>query len=109
VIFHGSFALEEVVFFHRPSRTAMVADLVQRIDPVVARGWRGWIMRCDGVVGSDGSTPRELRLTFFDRPAARRARNQVLGWHPERVVIAHGEWVRADGRPVLGRALAWLG
>ena len=33
VIFHGSFAMEEVVFFHHASRTAIVADLVQRFDP----------------------------------------------------------------------------
>ncbi len=109
VIFHGSFALEEVVFFHRASRTAIFADLVQRFDPSVARGWRGWIMRLDGLVGPGGSTPRELRLTFVDRRAARRAKAEVLGWNPERVMIAHGACVPADGFRVLEQALAWIG
>jgi hypothetical protein len=109
VIFHGSFALGEVVFFHRASRTAIFADLVQHLDRSMARGWRGLIMRLDGIVGPDGSAPRELRLTFIDRRAARRAKSVVLGWNPERVVIAHGEWVHADGRRVLERALAWMG
>jgi hypothetical protein len=108
-VFHGSFAMEEVVFFHRPSRTAIVTDLVQRFDPAAVPGWRGWIMRLDGLVGPEGSTPREWRLTFVDRAAARRARARVLGWNPARVVIAHGDWVRTDGRRVLERALAWLG
>ena len=109
VIFHGSFALEEVVFFHRASRTAIFADLIQRFDRSMVRGWRGWIMRLDGVVGPDGSSPRELRLTFVDRRGARRAKAVVLGRDPERVVIAHGMCANADGRAVLERALAWIG
>jgi hypothetical protein len=66
-------------------------------------------MRLDGLVGPEGSTPREWRLTFVDRRAARRARARVLGWDPARVVVAHGDWIREDGRRVLERALAWLG
>jgi hypothetical protein len=109
VIVHGSLVMEEVVFFHRASRTALLADLVQRFDPSVARGWRGWIMRLDGLVGPEGSTPREWRLTFVRRRAARRAKARMLAWNPKRLVIAHGEWVRSDGRCMLERALAWIG
>lgn len=109
VVFHGSFVMEEVVFFHRLSRTAIFTDLIQRFEPHRSRGWRGWLMRLDGLVGSDGSTPREWRLTFLDRRALRRAKATVLAWNPERVVIAHGMWVRAHGRAILERALGWMG
>jgi hypothetical protein len=109
VIFHGSFAMEEVVFLHRASKTAIVTDLVQRFDPASLHGWRRMVMTLDGVVGPNGSTPREWRLSFWNRAAARRARQKVLDWNPRRVLIAHGEWVRDDGRAVLERALAWLG
>lgn len=109
VIVHGSFVMEEAVFFHRGSRTAIVADLVQRFDPATVRGWRGWIMALDGVVGRAGSTPREWRWSFWQRTAARRARATILDWSPERVIIAHGEWVRENGRETLERALAWMG
>ncbi len=107
VVFAGSIAMTEVVFFHRRSRTAIVTDLVQRFEGV--RGWRGWLMRLDGLVGPEGSTPREWRLTFVDRRALRRAKAAALAWNPERVVIAHGTWIRTDGRAVLERALAWTG
>ena len=30
VVFRGSFAMEEVAFFHRASRTAIICDLIQR-------------------------------------------------------------------------------
>ena len=109
IVVRGSPVMAEVVFFHRPSRTALVTDLVQRFDPATARGWRGWIMRADGLVGPRGSTPREWRLTFVDRRAARAARAHVLAWDPVRVVIAHGEWIRARGREELAQALAWMG
>jgi hypothetical protein len=109
VIFHGSFATEEVVFFHRPSRAAFITDLVQKFDPATLHGWRSWFMRLDGLVGPDGSTPREWRLSFWNRKAARRALRKALEWNPERLIIAHGMWVRENGREVLQRSLAWLG
>lgn len=109
VVFHGSFAMEEVVFFHRPSRTAVVTDLVQRFDASGMSWWRRAIMRLDGLVGPDGSTPREWRLSFWKRDAARAALKEVLQWDPKRVVIAHGEWIHNDGRAVLERALSWIG
>jgi hypothetical protein len=109
VIFHGSPVLEEVVFFHRPSRTAIFTDLIQRFDPAAVRGWRGWLMRLDGLVGPEGSAPREWRLSFINRRAVRRAKAKALSWHAERLVIAHGEWVRAGAGEVLARALRWMG
>ena len=109
VIVRGSFAMDEVVFFHRASRTAIVADLVQRFDRATLRGWRRVIMTLDGLVGVNGSTPREWRLAFWNRAVARKAKQKILDWNPERVVVAHGEWVRENGREVLERALAWMG
>lgn len=108
-IFRGSFAMEEVVFFHRSSRTALITDLVQKFEPSALHGWRRWVMRLDGMVGPDGSTPREWRLSFWKRAAARRALHKTLAWNPERLVIAHGTCVHDNGREVLRRSLAWIG
>ena len=107
-IFHGSFVLEEVVFFHRPSRTAFFCDLVQRHDSSLATGWKGLVMRLDGLVGEHGSTPREWRATFLRRRLAREARAQVLAWEPERLVIAHGACAPTNATQILSRALAWI-
>ena len=94
------------MFFHRGSRTAIVPDLVQRFDPATVRGWRRVIMALDGVVGVNGSTPREWRLSFWNRAAARGAKRKILDWNPERVIIAHGEWIRQNVRDALERALS---
>ena len=108
VIFHGSFAMEEVVFFHRASRSLIVTDLVQRFDPATLHGWRGMLMRLDGLVGPDGSTPREWRLSFWNRRAARAALRKALAWNARRMIIAHGDWVRENGSAALAHSLRWL-
>lgn len=71
------------VFFHRASRTAIVTDLVQCFDPDAMHGCRGWLMRLDGLVGPDGSTSRESRLSFLGHRAARHAKSTLLSWNPE--------------------------
>lgn len=108
VVFRGSFAMEEVVFFHRASRTALVCDLVQRHDPAQMTGLKGLLMRLDGLVGEHGSTPREWRASFLRRGRTRAARARVLGWQPERLLIAHGTCVRQGAGPILAGALAWI-
>jgi len=109
VIFRGSLVMDEVVFFHRASRTVIFTDLIQRFDPATVHGWRAFYLRLDGLMGPDGSTPREWRLTFINRRALRRAKATALSWAPERIVVAHGQWVRERGREVLERALRWMG
>ena len=107
-VFRGSFAMQEVLFFHRRSRTVLVADLVQRSDPAAAKGWGGILMRLDGMVGHSGRTPWDWRLTFWRRSEARASKARVLAWDPARLVLAHGPSAGLDGRRELEDALRWL-
>jgi hypothetical protein len=107
-IFRGSIAMEEVVFFHRPSHTAIFCDLVQRHDPAQMIGLKGMLMRLDGLVGEHGSTPREWRASFLRRAPARAARARVLAWEPVRVLIAHGACAHKNATQILARALSWI-
>ncbi|MEJ2515677.1 MAG: DUF4336 domain-containing protein [Gammaproteobacteria bacterium] len=108
VIFRGSAAMEEVVFFHRKSRTAIVGDLIQRFPEAAAKGWKGYLMRFDSLVGKQGSTPREWRLSFLRRKQTRAAREKLLAWQPDKLLIAHGECVDARASPVIEEALSWI-
>lgn len=108
VIFRGSLVMEEVAFFHRRSRTAIVCDLVQRHPEPSMTGWKGALMKLDGLVGDRGSTPREWRASFLRRGPARIAREKVLAWKAERLLIAHGECAKSDATPILADALAWI-
>jgi len=88
--------------------TCLVCDLIQRHDPERITGFKGWLMRADGLVGPSGSTPREWRATFLSRRRARAAVRRALSWQPERLVVAHGEWDREGGTDALRKGLAWL-
>ncbi len=108
VVFRGSFAMEEVVFFRRGSRTAILGDLIQRFPEAEANGWKGLMMRLDGLVGQHGSTPRDWRLSFLSRTATREARQTVLAWKPERLLIAHGECATSGATEIIAGALRWI-
>ena len=108
VVVHGSFALTEIVFFHRTSHTALFADLIQNFPRDWFKGWRGVVARLAGIVAPTPGAPRDWRASFLDRRAARAALAQVLTWPIERVVIAHGELPTADGATFVRRAFAWL-
>ncbi|HEX4509021.1 MAG TPA: DUF4336 domain-containing protein, partial [Burkholderiaceae bacterium] len=65
VVFRGSFAMSEVMFFHRGSRTAIVGDLIQRFPEASISGWKGTFMRLAGLVGEHGGTPGDWRASFL--------------------------------------------
>ncbi len=108
VIFRGSLVMEEVAFFHRASRTAIICDLVQRHPESKMSGWKGMLMRLDSLVGEHGSTPREWRASFLRRGPVRNARKKVLGWEAERLLIAHGECSQSNATAILTGALSWI-
>jgi len=109
--FRGSFALDEIVFCHRPTATAIVADLIQTFSPEFLRkewGWWGFLARLDGLTQDRACAPLEWRLSFINRAPARAARDKVLGWNCQRLVVAHGEWVRSNAQPQLVKSFRWL-
>lgn len=108
VIVPGSFMLTEVVFFHRASRTALFADLIQNFPRDWFKGWRGVMARLGGIVAPNPGTPSDWRSTFINRRAARAAIRRILVWPIERVLIAHGDPAQVDGAAFVRRALSWL-
>lgn len=111
--FTGSPALDEVVFFHRASRTAILADLSENFSAEFLEAhWSSWkraIARIWKITEPWGLPPLELRLSWFRRAAAREARDRLLAQAPEKVIMAHGEWQRTDGQAYLERVFAWMG
>lgn len=110
--FRGSKAMDEIVFFHRTSRTGIIGDLSENFsDEFLQEHW-GWFSRRIAklwkITEPWGYAPLELRATWFDREPARRALRELLAKNPERVVMAHGEWQRGGGRAYLEKAFAWL-
>ena len=101
--------MTEVEFFHRPSRTLVLTDLIENFEPArLGLGARllAWF---GGVLDPDGAMPRDMRFTFSRNKAELRAAVEtMIGWQPERIVLAHGRWYDKDAVAELRRAFRWL-
>lgn len=109
-VMRGSRMIEEVIFFHRSSRTLILADLIERFDPdKTPRRWH-WLYRLAGVMERDAQIPLDLRLTWLGRKErAQPALKQMLDWDPARIIIAHGNWFEGAGAQQICRSFRWLG
>ena len=105
----GSY-MTEVVFFHRPSRTLVLTDLIENFEAgKVSSPLMRFLTWLGGVRDPDGSTPRDLRATFSrDGAALRDAVACMIEWNPERIILAHGRWYDRNGRAELQRAFRWI-
>jgi hypothetical protein len=108
VVFRGSFAMAEVAFFHRHSRTAIIGDLIQRFSETEISGWKRMVVRLGGLMGERGSTPRDWRASFLRHGPARAALQKVLAWNPERLLIAHGSCAQTGAAKIVASALSWI-
>ena len=107
-VVRGSFFMDEVLFFHRSSRTLLVGDLIENHDPSGFGPFRRAIARANAMLAPRGTTPRNFRLSFWRRDKAREAIREVLSWEPRRVVVMHGPIVEEDAAGFLRHAFRWL-
>jgi hypothetical protein len=101
------FRLGESVVVHRPSATAVVADLVHNIGRPPER----WTKIYAGAMGfyDRVALSRMLRwAAFSNRAAARRSIDDLLGRPFDRLIVGHGAAVRERGKEALAAAYHWL-
>jgi hypothetical protein len=95
----------EVVFFHRASRTLICADAVFNL----ARHQSPLTRLVAFLLANrqPGATWLE-HVMMRDRPAAREQLGRMLAWDFDRIVLSHGPIIHTGGHEVLRRAYAWL-
>jgi hypothetical protein len=102
----GAPTVDEFVFFHQPSRTLVVTDLVFHL--TAPRGFVAhvvlWLVGCHGKLAQS----RAWRLFVKDRAGAARSARALLAWSFDTAVVAHGEILEVDAHDRLARALAWM-
>lgn len=108
VVIQGNRITTEVAFFHRPSGTVLITDLIQQLPEGWFKGWRSWVARADLMTASRPSVPRKFRLAFANRQLARQAVDRVLSWPCRQLVCAHAPLVTSGGQEVLRQAFAFL-
>jgi len=108
VIVWGNRITAEVVFFHRPSGTAIFTDLIQQFPRGWFKGWRALVARLDLMTEAEPAVPWKFRVAFSDRLAARASLRRILEWPTTKVLMAHGAPVERDAQAFLARAFRWL-
>lgn len=107
-VFSGSRVLDEVEFFHKPSRTLIFADFIQQYSARPGKPLLNAFTKLAGL--RDGGVPPDIRLSFAGNNAkARESLEKLLSWDFERFIPAHGDCLQRDAKPFVRKAFAWLG
>ena len=109
LIVTGSDVHREAVFFHRASRTLILTDLIENFEPQLQPWYMRPFLRLAGILAPHGGMPRDMRATFRGHhDSLRAAVEQMIGWGPERLILAHGRWFETGAVDELRRAFAFL-
>ena len=108
-VLRGGAGFAEVDFFHKPTRTLVLTDLVvnleaEKLPPLLRPG--AWLV---GATAPNGKAPVYVRLIILlNRREAAATASRLVNWGPERVIFSHGRWFERDGTAALRRSLDWL-
>jgi len=95
--------LNEIVFFHRKSRTVIFTDLLFNIahhDSAYAR----FLLRLDGAFQGP-AVPRSFRLLLRRRRVECTAfLRRLLSWDFDRAIVAHAELIESGANAAIERA-----
>jgi hypothetical protein len=106
LLWRGAPMMNEVVFFHAPTRTLVLTDTAHNLG-----GDRPWFTRAVfRMLGGFGGFKTNVadRLMARDRVAVRATVERILAWDFERVIVAHGAVLDGGGREAMRRAYDWL-
>jgi hypothetical protein len=97
--------VREHVFFHRSSRTLVVADLVFNFGPSATPWTRAFFRWAGGVRQFPGVT-RLFRACIRDRSAFQSSIARMMEWNFDRVIVGHGDVLETNAKITLARVLA---
>lgn len=99
----------EIELFDRRSRTLILTDLVQNLDPDSLPPLARFAANFAGNTLPNGKAPIHLRLLLrLGGRSVRTAGQRLLSLAPERVIFAHGDWFASEGTRRLAESLRWL-
>ncbi len=105
----SSRSFSEACFFHIPTRTLILTDLIGsfELDRVRSPFVRFFLKR-GGCVHPHGKTPLDIRLGLrLRRRHVGSAVQRMIDWAPERVILAHGKWYSDNAVAELKLAFEW--
>ncbi|MFY9923173.1 MAG: DUF4336 domain-containing protein [Opitutaceae bacterium] len=108
LVFRGNLFIDEVFFFHKQSRTVVMADFIQNHLPEKGKPFRNALFKLMGVSFPPGGVALDIRLSFTNRKLARQSLERLLSWDFDKLIIAHGVNIERDAKTFVERAFQWL-
>jgi hypothetical protein len=106
LILRGSWFMEEVVFFHKATKTLLVGDIVMNCGPWSPIEFQ-LVMRLYGNYDKP-MLPTDWAITFWDRTATDKAIRRLLAWDFDKILLAHGAPVPQLDRVAFDRRYQWM-
>ena len=107
VLIHGTRFIWEAAFFHKPSKTMILTDLLENIGDdyqhpasLLLRFWWKAVFR----MWNNPKAAPEYQVGWGNRKAVKKCLQRILDWKAERVIIAHGELVENNVNEILSSA-----
>lgn len=97
--------IREHAFYHRPSRTLIVADLLFNLPPESGR-WTQTFLRLTGGIHTFPGMSRLFRLMIKDRSAFLRSIEEITALEIDRIIVGHGKPIVKDAKAQLLDQLA---
>ncbi len=105
-VFFGAIPMQnEIVFFHRKTRTLISSDIIFNLASHSSALTRALAF----MIGHRKPGPTWLeRVMVKDRAAARDQIDRMVAWEADRIVLAHGDVIASNGSAVLRDGYGWL-
>jgi Domain of unknown function (DUF4336) len=104
IFFAGIPFANETVWFHKPSRSLIITDLLQCYQGELSLGIQIYA-RLTGT-RNHLTVPKTVRWLVKDRVAARASAMKILDWPFERVIVAHNAIIDTDAHAAVKKAFA---
>ncbi|PIE85140.1 hypothetical protein CSA08_03545 [Candidatus Gracilibacteria bacterium] len=110
LLFTGSFAMQECIFFHKKTNVLIVTDLIENFSPEALPFFKRQIAKFAGVLAPNGKMPIDWCLSFyFRKKEARKHIEKILSWKPKKIILSHGEIIQENAETFLRRSFKWVG
>lgn len=110
---------KELVFFHKPSKTLIEADLLFNLPATeqysktgidATTGWATKIFA--GLQNTKGTAIWQKRMLWYvfssgDRPAFNKSIQRINSWGFENIIPCHGDSILGDGKGLFEKVFSW--
>ncbi|MEJ2687926.1 MAG: hypothetical protein P8124_12125, partial [Gammaproteobacteria bacterium] len=107
VVIRGTKYIWEVAFFHKPTRTLILVDLLENIGDhyrhragLLLQFW--W--RCVFRMWNSPKAAPEYQMGWGNKKLVKGGLTRILDWNAERIIVAHGENIEGNVDSVLRAA-----